>query len=78
MSCMVYSFYRTFQGLAHLHGSRVIHRDIKGQNVLLTDNAEVKLGESNCVHKHFNEPLHDKTNKGPVLPAWTKRQKLKL
>ena len=33
------------QGLSHLHASKVIHRDIKGQNVLLTDNAEVKLGE---------------------------------
>uniref|UniRef100_A0AAX7US03 non-specific serine/threonine protein kinase n=1 Tax=Astatotilapia calliptera TaxID=8154 RepID=A0AAX7US03_ASTCA len=31
------------EGLSHLHSHHVIHRDIKGQNVLLTENAEVKL-----------------------------------
>ncbi|XP_059419656.1 TRAF2 and NCK-interacting protein kinase-like isoform X2 [Carassius carassius] len=31
------------KGLSHLHQHKVIHRDIKGQNVLLTENADVKL-----------------------------------
>ncbi|XP_026135406.1 traf2 and NCK-interacting protein kinase-like isoform X3 [Carassius auratus] len=31
------------RGLLHLHTHHVIHRDIKGQNVLLTENAEIKL-----------------------------------
>ena len=49
-ACWDMWFYGCFcvfpQGLAHLHAHHVIHRDIKGQNVLLTENAEVKLGET--------------------------------
>jgi len=44
-------------GLSHLHSHRVIHRDIKGQNVLLTDNAEVKLGQWLFVDVHLGQAM---------------------
>lgn len=43
----IFVFFVCVQGLSHLHAHKVIHRDIKGQNVLLTENAEVKLGMLN-------------------------------
>lgn len=33
----------TLKGLQHLHNNRIIHRDVKGNNILLTTNGGVKL-----------------------------------
>jgi len=60
-------------GLSHLHSHRVIHRDIKGQNVLLTDNAEVKLGRFAVVafNTHTRTLTHNRlTAVCPGLPGW--------
>uniref|UniRef100_A0A4W5LPS2 non-specific serine/threonine protein kinase n=1 Tax=Hucho hucho TaxID=62062 RepID=A0A4W5LPS2_9TELE len=43
------------RGLSHLHQHKVIHRDIKGQNVLLTENAEVKLEETEYEYSGSDE-----------------------
>ena len=32
-----------FQALEHLHKHKVMHRDIKGHNILLTADAQVKI-----------------------------------
>ena len=38
-----HTFTFTFKGLEILHEKNVMHRDIKGANILLTSNAGVKL-----------------------------------
>ena len=37
------SVLNTFQALEHLHKHKVMHRDIKGHNILLTADAQVKI-----------------------------------
>lgn len=40
--------YFLLQGLAYLHSIFKVHRDIKGGNILLTEQGEVKLGKYSC------------------------------
>lgn len=40
---IVYFLHQTCQALAYLHKKLVIHRDIKGQNILITHDGQIKL-----------------------------------
>ena len=40
---IAYILREVLDAICYLHSSCIVHRDIKGQNVLLTSNARVKL-----------------------------------
>lgn len=40
---------QTLEALTFLHGSRVIHRDLKAGNILLTADGDIKLGKDKII-----------------------------
>lgn len=40
---IAYILYHTLSALEHLHSNKVMHRDIKGHNILITEDCSIKL-----------------------------------
>jgi serine/threonine protein kinase len=38
--------YGTLKGLTYLHTMNIVHRDVKAANILLTEDAEIKIGKN--------------------------------
>ncbi|NXT56412.1 MYO3A protein, partial [Pluvianellus socialis] len=58
----------TFQGLQHLHENKTIHRDIKGNNILLTTEGGVKLVDFGVSAQLTSTRLRRNTSVG--TPFW--------
>ncbi|XP_074662164.1 myosin-IIIb-like [Tubulanus polymorphus] len=58
----------TIDGLVHLHKNKVMHRDVKGHNILLTNDAEVRLVDFG-VSGHL-KTTHGRRNTSVGTPYW--------
>ncbi|KAL1110368.1 hypothetical protein AAG570_007899 [Ranatra chinensis] len=65
---IAYILSETVEGLAHLHRNRCIHRDIKGHNILLTDDARVKLIDFGVSSRLSS--TNDRKNTSVGTPYW--------
>ena len=62
-------FMQVCSGLAYLHEQRVVHRDIKSLNILLTKSGQVKIGDLGVGREVSQQTLMLKTFYGTPLYA---------
>uniref|UniRef100_A0A673NJ23 Myosin-IIIb-like n=1 Tax=Sinocyclocheilus rhinocerous TaxID=307959 RepID=A0A673NJ23_9TELE len=63
-----YILYGALLGLQHLHNNRIIHRDVKGNNILLTTDGGVKLVDFGVSAQLTSARLRRNTSVG--TPFW--------
>uniref|UniRef100_A0A674BBC2 Myosin IIIB n=1 Tax=Salmo trutta TaxID=8032 RepID=A0A674BBC2_SALTR len=67
-SVIAYILYGALLGLQHLHNNRIIHRDVKGNNILLTTEGGVKLVDFGVSAQLTSARLRRNTSVG--TPFW--------
>uniref|UniRef100_A0A5K3FCV8 Mitogen-activated protein kinase kinase kinase kinase n=1 Tax=Mesocestoides corti TaxID=53468 RepID=A0A5K3FCV8_MESCO len=66
--CIAFVTRETLKGLWHMHARNRIHRDIKGANILLTDNGDVKIADFGVAAKLSTSAIKRSTVIG--TPYW--------
>ena len=68
--------HQMLSGLAYLHHKGILHRDLKGSNILLNAVGELKLGDFGLARVYSNRRRADYTNR--VITLWYRGPELLL
>jgi CTD kinase subunit alpha len=68
--------HQMFSGLAYLHAQSILHRDMKGSNILLNGKGELKLADFGLARVYSKRKRNDYTNR--VITLWYRSPELLL